>query len=206
MYLSHYVDVPRGLLPGLADASNDYQYLSAWITDDDRLVYDRFLSTSSTLEHADALKQAANALIDLKGAVTHPVFEAVNLITVTSAALDGATGVEDVKGTINSWSRYLGSTSDSPERVVENLVDGSLSVESLNKQVVQDTVGLFAAGVGAAAVGSGPIGWLATGAVQLANMAYFGTRTLAQQANYAAMIASNQGRYSERLWRYLMGG
>ena len=206
MYLSHYVDVPRGLLPGLADASNHNQYLSAWIADDDRFVYDRFLSTHGTLEHAHALKEAASTLVNLQGAITHPVREGLNAISGTAAGLDLVGGGKDLKSAFDAWRNYLGSTSDDPARVVQTLTDGSLTADDLDEKSRDGAVALLAAGVGVAAAGGGPLAWAGAGAVQAVSMAYFGVRTLAQQANYASMIASNQGRYSERLWRFMMGG
>jgi hypothetical protein len=206
MYLSHYVDVPRGLLPGLADASNHDQYLSAWIADDDRFVYDRFLTTHGTLEHANALKEAASTLVNLQGAITHPVREGLNAISGTAAGLDLVGGGKDLKSAFDAWRNYLGSTSDDPARVVQTLTDGSLTADDLDEKSHDGAVALLGAGVGVAAAGGGPLAWAGAGAVQAVSMAYFGVRTLAQQANYASMIASNQGRYSERLWRFMMGG
>jgi len=206
MYLSHYVDTPRGTLPGL-DAHSDYhQYYAAWISDDDRMVYDRFLATNATLEGGNALVESAKALVGLQGSISGVTRDGLwDLARVAENLNDLDVVRDDVNGAMGAWTTYLGSTSDNPERVVRALVAGDLTGDQLDARQRKVGLDLLRAAVVGAVLG-GPVAVLGAVALGVAEMTYLSVRSFTQRANYASMIASNHGRVAERMWRYLMGG
>ncbi|NHT16919.1 hypothetical protein [Cellulomonas sp. IC4_254] len=208
MYLSHYVDTPRGTLPGL-DAHSDYhQYYAAWISDDDRMVYDRFLATNATLEGGNALVDSAKALAGLRDVVSVVTRDGLrDLARVAENAYDVVDVLSgDLTDAMEAWTIYLGSTSDDPERVVRALVAGDLSGDKLEAKQRELALDVLRAVVVGAAFGGGPVAFLGAVALGVAEMTYLSVRSFTQRANYASMIASNHGRVAERMWRYLMGG
>lgn len=207
MYLSHYVDTPRGTYPGLGAHSNHDQYYAAWISDDDRRVYDQFLKTNSTLAGGNALVESAKALVGLKGL---PSWETLTNLRDLRAA---AQGWLDVRGTssdlldaVDAWRIYLGTTADAPEQVVQSLVDGRVPGDGLEDEHRDKALGILKAGLAAVVLGGGGVAVVGAAALAAAHMAYLSVDSLAHQANYAGMIASNRGRVAERMWRFLMGG
>ncbi len=207
MYLSHYVDTPRGVYPGLGAHSDHSQYYAAWISDDDRRVYDQFLATNSSLGGGNALVESAKALVGLKGAFSP---ETLANLRDLRGALGGLYDVWDVGNgfgeTVTAWRTYLGSTSEAPDRVVQSLVDGGVTGETLTERQHKAAVDVLRGIVAAAALGGGAPGVLGAVALGAAEMVHISVHTLAQKAGYAGMIASNRGRVAERMWRYLMGG
>lgn len=207
MYLSHYVDTPRGVYPGLDAHSNHDQYYAAWISDDDRRVYDQFLATNSTLAGGNALVESAKALVGMKGVVSGETLRNVQgLRDAFAAAYDANAARVDVLDAMDAWRIYLGSTADAPELVVQSLVEGRLSGDRLADDHRKAALGILNAGVAAVVLGGGGVAILGAAALGAAHMAYLSVDSLAHQANYAGMIASNRGRVAERMWRFLMGG
>jgi hypothetical protein len=68
MYLSHYVDMPDSQVGDTCDVNDESQYLSNWITNDDRNVYDSFLSESSALDLTAKTVTAIDAANSFKSA------------------------------------------------------------------------------------------------------------------------------------------
>ncbi|NHT16799.1 hypothetical protein [Cellulomonas sp. IC4_254] len=207
MYLSHYVDTPRGTLPGL-DAHSDYhQYYAAWISDDDRMVYDRFLATSATLEGGNALVESAKALVGLQGSISDATLTGLTALQRTLAALNGIdVSADDVGSAYGAWQQYVGASSDDPERVVRALVEGVVPGDSLRAEERSIALDVLRATLVVAALGGGAVAVLGAVALGVGEMTYLSVRSFTQRANYASMIASNHGRVAERMWRYLMGG
>lgn len=65
MYLSHYVDVsdPSAITP--VDYNSHDGYFSAWITNDDRITYDTYMSKGSAINTSRNLKNVASGVISI---------------------------------------------------------------------------------------------------------------------------------------------
>ncbi len=62
MYMSHYIDIPTGIITeGIDKSISNDQYFSAWITKDDREVYDRFISD---IKISDKIYAVSDAILN----------------------------------------------------------------------------------------------------------------------------------------------
>ena len=67
MYMSHYIDIPTGIITeGIDKSISNNQYFSAWITQDDRIVYDRFIID---MKMSDKFYAVSDAIYNVVGVI-----------------------------------------------------------------------------------------------------------------------------------------
>lgn len=192
MYLSHFFDLP-------SICADNTAYYPDWIVNDDRSVYDSYLSASnnSTLVSSfGKMAVSANTLAGdpvtsankiWRGGYGDKLAGATNVADQTTASSTLITELQTVSTLLNA--------NDTPQQVVDQM-RSDLSPEWTATDVV-DTI------IGTAALLMEPeIGVMVFGlGLTAVSMQLTGLNTIMQTAAFNAMRASTSGRVSERLMR-----
>ncbi len=207
MYLSHYVDLKSGVDPTTlaVDAlSNRSDYYSAWITDDDRMVYDSFLRISRYTRMADDLRQAGTALVGLAESGS------AVLSDVRQGVSDGAARVRvGVSGAnLASSGDALATTVPRTIRLFNNADDPAALIDAVESNIAQETDQALAEAASdivltvAFLVAGGAGGFLLPAAIAVLSVDAAMIKDMIDGAAIAGLRYTINGRYSGRMMRY----
>lgn len=133
MYLSHYLDMPSVDVGDALDHNSDDGYYSAWITNEDRSVYKRYLHTERLAEWAESLRKivTSGAGVVLTGrdlsrelnylsTVKHKLNDTINrLAPIAPGGAFTANDMETISGVIAAGAQQL---TQPPEQVAEEVI------------------------------------------------------------------------------------
>lgn len=229
LFFSHYIDRneyfwaasdPRYLLDG-PQMSEHSQYFAKWITSDDRLVYDYYMSTSSAFSAAQNLCNVANGLSSI-------ISTGVSLSRITSdirmiqqsfsstgiflSGLDaGLTSVDVFHDMVNIVKNIRTSLITNPEKklslIYQQYIEDATLLQDYDA-VVRETfirtaisvVGAFILGCVTGGASIAVEAALKSAIIDMTIDAYF---NLFQYAAWVSMRSSFHGRHAERYGDYL---
>lgn len=204
MYLSHYVDLPQDPTLYPVDHNSHANRYAAWITSDDRLVFDQYLRYDRHVELAYQITQLGEALRDL-AAVPGAAVDAWQNATAWIDRILGAREVLDeteqtlgdlrqtIDALLDAWN-----AGDDPRAVIETVelgLAGSSYDEAWSHAVESLLLG------GAATVGGGPAGVVTSIVTAALTVSLAGMRDVIDQAMLAGLLATATSRVTLRYSR-----
>lgn len=191
MYMSHFFDLP-------SICADNTAYYPAWITNDDRAVYNSYLTTSNNLQLATSIPQMildANTLVT-PGAPASQVLRG-NVGAKLAAGVDVADRFSAGKSLIDEMRTVVNllNTSATPEAIVTqmraNLASTWTDADTQNA-IIGTIAALMSPTFGRALIGLGSV---------VISFQLTGVNTIMQRAAFNTMRLSTSGRASARLMR-----
>lgn len=203
MYLSHYVDLPQDPALYPVDYNSHANRYASWLTDEDRLVFERFLQVGPNAQLGRDLSQAGFAMASVakSPASIREVFEGSKRV-VERLALAAEEGWdllqvfndrEVLQRLKDAWNE-----GDSPTVIVDRIASG-LTVGDDSKEVRDAVVGVLLAAAGAAVGGPGGVAVaIALAGVSIATLAM---KDVINQAAVAGLLLTATSRVTLRYLR-----
>ena len=208
MYLSHYVDIPYEYLGTTCSENDGEPYLANWITNEDRITYQNFLST---IHCTEILEKCRKVFSDLTGIIDkfeafEEAFYEKNYAGLVENIIEDLVGngkidetpVKIVGETTEHIIDLLGSTNLSEEEIIKEVE------ESIGRDVISEDMkkGIFGTAniLLQMSVGSASIFSAVTTMINFSVLMY---TSLVPEAAHVAMLYSLSMRVAERTWRYL---
>lgn len=204
MYLSHYVDLPQDPTQYPVDYNSYANRYAAWITQDDRRVFDQYLRYDRHVETAYQIARLGEALRDLTsvpGSVA-AALQAVGTwggsLRTAAAALDGTDSVgaigDSIGALIDIWN-----AGDDPEAMIRTIEQGLASEVDLSAPSAWEVLTTLLSG--AAMVAAGPAGVVAGVAAATLTLSIQGMKDVVDQAMLAGLLATATSRVTLRYLR-----
>ncbi|MBW0255577.1 hypothetical protein [Cellulomonas sp. PS-H5] len=204
MYLSHYVDLPQDPTQYPVDHNSNANRYAAWITPDDRRVFDQYLRYDRHVEMAYQVTQLGEALRGLtgvQGAARHAWQNAHRwggkILGLTSvgwnAGVDGVSGQEATAVLTDAWN-----ATDDPEAAIR-MVEEGLKSQYGTAIGTKEMTGLMLAA--AATVAGAPVGLVAALVTTSLTVSLAGMKDVVDQAMLAGLLATASSRVTLRYFR-----
>lgn len=203
-YLSHYVDLPQDPTQYPVDYNSYANRYAAWITQDDRRVFDQYLRYDRHVEMAYQITELGNALRGLTsapGAARAAWRNAQDwggrLLGLGSAGWDGwsdgASVIESLGIVKHAWNG-----ADDPEAVIRMIEEG-LKDQYGSAVGAEEQAGLLLAA--AATIAGAPVGLVATLVTTSLTVSLAGMKDVVDQAMLAGLLATATSRVTLRYLR-----
>ncbi|WP_158375600.1 hypothetical protein [Cellulosimicrobium cellulans] len=204
MYLSHYVDLPQDPTQYPVDHNSNANRYAAWITPDDRRVFDQYLRYDRHVEMAYQVTQLGEALRGLtgvQGAARHAWQNAhrwgAKILGLTSvgwnAGIDGVSGQEVKAVLTDAWN-----ATDDPEAAIR-MVEEGLKSQYGTAIGTKEMTGLMLAA--AATVAGAPVGLVAALVTTSLTVSLARMKDVVDQAMLAGLLATASSRVTLRYFR-----
>jgi hypothetical protein len=204
MYLAHYVDLPQDPTQYPVDYNSYANRYAAWITQDDRRVFDQYLRYDRHVEMAHQITELGTALRGLTsvpGAARAAWRNAQNwggrLLGLGSAGWDGATDGASVIESLGIVKRAWNGADD-PEAVIR-MVEQGLKDQYGSAIGTEEKAGLLLAA--AATIAGAPVGLVATLVTTSLIVSLAGMKDVVDQAMLAGLLATATSRVTLRYLR-----
>lgn len=204
MYLSHYVDLPQDPTQYPVDHNSYANRYAAWITQDDRRVFDQYLRYDRHVEMAYQITELGTALRGLTsvpGAARAAWRNAQNwggrLLGLGSAGWDGGTDGASVIESLGIVKRAWNGADD-PEAVIR-MVEEGLKDQYGSAIGTEEKAGLLLAA--AATIAGAPVGLVATLVTTSLTVSLAGMKDVVDQAMLAGLLATATSRVTLRYLR-----
>lgn len=203
MYLSHYVDLPQDPALYPVDYNSHANRYASWLTEEDRLVFERFLQVGPNAQLGKDLSDAGFAMASIAKAPAsiREVFQGAKQVVERIAR--GAEEWWDLWQVFRDRDvlqrmKEAWEAGDSPEVIVDRIASG-LTVGDYGKEVRDAVVGvLLAAAVAAAGGPGGVVVAIALAGVSIATLAM---KDVINQAAVAGLLLTATSRVTLRYLR-----
>lgn len=129
MYMSHYIDIPTGIIVNGVDKSiSNEQYFSAWITPDDRRVYDVYMNGMKIIDTMHGIANTALNVLDFISSIEDVQDLLLNLANfrakLSKAAeillTNGTPSLDDIADDYKNFTDIISRNSD-PRQAAEDI-------------------------------------------------------------------------------------
>ena len=208
MYLSHYIDIPYEYLGTTCSENDEEPYLANWITNEDRITYQNFLSTIHRTEILEKCRKVFSDITDIISNIDtfEEAFYEKNYAGVVESLIEDL--VDD--GKINETPITI--INETAEHIIELLASTNLSEEEIIKEIEESIgkevnseemrIGVFGAANVLLQISLGSAPFLSAIAT-MANFSVLMYTSLIPKAAHVSMLYSLSMRVAGRTMRYL---
>lgn len=208
MYMSHYIDIPTGIIVNGVDKSiSNEQYFSAWITPDDRRVYDVYMNGMKIIDTMHGIANTALNVLNLVSSIDDVQkllsdlenFRSRLVIIVGDILSDNLPQYNDLIKDYNNFSTIV-SRNDDPYQAATDITRSLKEAYNYNASKVNLK---FFIKIGFTFAGGDLLGVFGTTLLKVGNFLNHTIRDLFNRVWWVALLRTHSYRVAMRLNRYL---